>query len=143
VNVDLERPVSNVRRPSSSTPSTLVGREGELLRLRRCLGKALAGRRQLILVAGEPGIGKTALVDTFCCGLGEWGELWIAYGQCFEHHGPREPYLPVLEALNRLCQEPEGGRLAALLGRRAPAWLAELPDMHAAAETSPSLRETL
>ena len=31
----------------------------------RCWGGAIAGQRQLVFVTGEPGIGKTALVETF------------------------------------------------------------------------------
>jgi predicted ATPase len=35
--------------------------------------------------------------------------------------------LPVLEALGRLCREPEGERLIGLLGRHAPTWLVQIP----------------
>jgi hypothetical protein len=39
--------------------SVLVGRELELTQLHTCFAKALNGERQIIFVAGEPGIGKT------------------------------------------------------------------------------------
>jgi hypothetical protein len=42
-----------------------VGREAELTQLHTWLDKALQGERQLVFVTGEPGIGKTALVETF------------------------------------------------------------------------------
>ena len=48
-----------------SAPGHLVGREGGLETLRACLHRAMHGQRQLVLVTGEPGIGKTALVDAF------------------------------------------------------------------------------
>jgi len=42
-----------------------VGRETELAQLHQWLDKALQGERQVVFVTGEPGIGKTTLVDAF------------------------------------------------------------------------------
>ena len=59
------------RQNSKPTPYTrypipfFVGREGELAQLSTCWEKALAGERQIIFVSGEPGIGKTTLVEAF------------------------------------------------------------------------------
>jgi DNA-binding winged helix-turn-helix (wHTH) protein len=56
---------------STPTPSTerptppLVGRDTELVQLRGWLDKAANGHRQIAFVIGEPGIGKTAVVDAF------------------------------------------------------------------------------
>ncbi|HZA29130.1 MAG TPA: winged helix-turn-helix domain-containing protein, partial [Gammaproteobacteria bacterium] len=49
--------------PPPATP--LVGREGVLDRLQGYLQQALAGEHRLVFVTGEPGIGKTALIQTF------------------------------------------------------------------------------
>ena len=46
-------------------PAALVGREAESGRLRAWLGQARRGERQVVFVTGEPGIGKTALVEAF------------------------------------------------------------------------------
>ena len=43
----------------------LVGRETELTQLHGWLEKALSSERQIVFVSGEPGIGKTALIETF------------------------------------------------------------------------------
>jgi hypothetical protein len=43
----------------------IVGRDRELSVLRAALDRARAGHRQTCFVTGEPGIGKTTLVDTF------------------------------------------------------------------------------
>src|SRR5262249_1350791 len=91
----------------------------------------------------EPGIGKTTLVEAFCRRQGARPGLWIARGQCFEHHGPGEAYLPVLEALTQLGREPGGQRLVALLARRAPTWLAQLPGLRPAGGEEVSAHETL
>jgi DNA-binding winged helix-turn-helix (wHTH) protein len=47
--------------PQFPTPS-FVGRETELEQLHRWLEKALSGKRQIVFVTGEPGIGKTTVV---------------------------------------------------------------------------------
>ena len=54
-------PAPNIQHP---TP-ILVGREAELLQLHNWLAKALDGERQIVFVTGEPGIGKTSLIDAF------------------------------------------------------------------------------
>ena len=47
-------------------PGTLVvGRDAELTRLHSLFAKALNGERQIVFVTGEPGIGKTTLVEAF------------------------------------------------------------------------------
>src|SRR5207247_7702494 len=54
---------SAFRNPHSAF--TVVGREVEVGHLHRWLEKALAGERQLVFVTGEPGIGKTTVVEAF------------------------------------------------------------------------------
>lgn len=46
-------------------PGTLLGRERELRVLQECLRKASAGTRQLALICGEEGIGKSHLLESF------------------------------------------------------------------------------
>jgi DNA-binding winged helix-turn-helix (wHTH) protein len=53
----------------------LVGRDAELQRLEQALADAHAGRRQLIFVTGEAGIGKTSLVEAF---LERYAPAWLA-----------------------------------------------------------------
>lgn len=50
----------------TSTPAErLIGREDALKTLRRSFGIAMHGRRQVVFVVGEAGIGKTRLLDEF------------------------------------------------------------------------------
>src|SRR5204863_206467 len=51
--------------PLVRLPGRLVGRDAVLAELSARLDAAVAGRRQVIFVTGEAGIGKTSLVDTF------------------------------------------------------------------------------
>jgi DNA-binding winged helix-turn-helix (wHTH) protein/predicted ATPase len=101
-----------------------VGRAAELLMLRESLDKAHSGQRQILFVTGEPGIGKTTVVDAFLQDLK--ADVWYARGQCLEQYGEAEAYLPVLEALGRLCREA-GRSLVPLLRQHAPMWLAQMP----------------
>ncbi|MBI3301580.1 MAG: AAA family ATPase, partial [Deltaproteobacteria bacterium] len=112
----------------------LVGRDAELAQLHTWLSKALQGERQIIFVTGEPGIGKTTLVEAFLERAAAMGGLWIGRGQCIEHYGAGEPYMPVLEALGRLCREPEGNQLIELLSQHAPTWLAQMPALLSATD---------
>jgi predicted ATPase len=88
---------------------------------------------------GEPGIGKTTLVDAFLRTIDARrstldARVWLGRGQCIEQYGAGEPYMPLLEALGRLCREPGGGRLIALLHQHAPTWLVQLPTLLTASE---------
>ncbi|MDN3922935.1 ATP-binding protein [Roseateles violae] len=109
---------------SDTTGHPIVGRDGVLLRLHQAAAAACSGRRQIVFLVGEAGIGKSTLVER----LVQRAELAVAYGHCIEHYGEAEPYMPVLEALNNLCREDEGGGSAlALMRSVAPSWLLQLP----------------
>ena len=75
---------------------------------------------------GEAGIGKTALVEAFVSGLALRGTTRVARGQCIEHYGAGEAYLPILEAIGRLGRDT-AAPVADILRRYAPTWLAHLP----------------
>ena len=114
--------------PASPARGRLVGRDRALGELRACLRKALDGQRQIVIVTGEPGIGKTALVDEFQrLAAAEEPSLRIARGQCVEGHGGMEAYYPMLEALGQLCRGPMGNRVVEMLATHAPTWLVQFP----------------
>jgi predicted ATPase len=81
----------------------------------------------MVFVTGEAGIGKTTVVDVFVARLSAKSNVWIGRGQCIEHYGQGEAYLPVLEALGRLCRESDGRHLIDLLAQHAPTWLVQMP----------------
>jgi DNA-binding winged helix-turn-helix (wHTH) protein len=116
------------RPPAPAAPAgPLVGREAVLARLHTAWAQAGQGVRQVCFVTGEAGIGKTAVVEAFAAQVGTNPHVWLAQGQCVEHYGTREAYLPVLEALGQLVRAPGGARLVALLRQQAPTWLVQLP----------------
>jgi predicted ATPase len=111
----------------------LVGRERELTELHRWLERVRQGARQTVFLTGEPGLGKTTVVNAFVDDVAGVGDVWLARGQCIEHYGAGEAYLPVLEALARLCREAEGAALLPVLEQHAPTWLAQMPALLGAA----------
>jgi predicted ATPase len=77
-------------------------------------------------VTGDAGIGKTTLVERFIEEAAAATPLLVAAGRCLETRGPAEAYMPVLEALGRICRMPDGQHVVATLSRVAPTWLSEL-----------------
>jgi DNA-binding winged helix-turn-helix (wHTH) protein/tetratricopeptide (TPR) repeat protein len=124
------------RVPSSTfrRPPHFVGRDAALAQLTQWWTAARQGRRQVGIIAGEAGIGKTALVDTFVAQVSALEDLRVGHGQCVESYGTGEPYLPVLEALGRLGQGPDGSRVVSGLRQYAPSWLAQMPALLPPAE---------
>ena len=122
------------RETGDQTPGTsiFVGRAEELRQLSAAFANALAGERGQVFVSGEAGIGKTALVRAFldspavrAAGM----PVWIVRGTCVGQNGVREAYMPVLEGLEGVARRPDAGRLAELLRRVAPTWLAQMPGL--------------
>src|SRR5438105_4072026 len=61
----------------------IVGRERELRALRAAFDDAAAGRGQLVCLSGEPGIGKTVVLDAFLLQLAKSGVFHhVARGRC-------------------------------------------------------------
>ena len=134
-------PVSFLAAAHGTAP--LVGRDAELGRLRERLERARKGQRQVVFVTGEPGMGKTALVEALLADIREERGLRVGRGQCIEQYGAGEAYLPVLEALGRLGRGVAGEQLVEILKRHAPTWLAQLPGLLADGEVEAVQRRAL
>jgi DNA-binding SARP family transcriptional activator len=77
------------------------GREEELAKLYRILdGSVMRGRARVILMTGEPGIGKTRLLDEVSAGVMVRGGSTLA-GSCYEAESNR-PFAPWIDALGAL-----------------------------------------
>ncbi|MGC1615812.1 MAG: AAA family ATPase [Candidatus Acidiferrum sp.] len=107
----------------------VVGREAEMLRLRQSWERALDGSRQILLIGGEPGVGKSTLTHLFLDFVKTSTSAFIGSGQSSELYGKGEAYLPILDALKGICEGQMGQDARHVLRRRAPAWLAYLPGM--------------
>jgi DNA-binding winged helix-turn-helix (wHTH) protein/tetratricopeptide (TPR) repeat protein len=112
---------------SSGAVGGVLGRQAELAKMQRWLDRAVAGVRQTVFVTGEAGIGKTSLVEAFLDKTRRVSGLRVARGQCLEHYGAGEAYLPILEGFSRLCRSASGVEVSDLLRQHAPAWWAQMP----------------
>jgi len=82
-----------------------VGRGKELALLRERLDDARMGRGQIVLLAGEPGVGKSRLLLEFQRSLGGEPVTWLA-GRSISF-GQQMAYLPILDLLKRWFQIEE------------------------------------
>ncbi len=88
-----------------------VARERELAQLDGFLSRALAGQGQVCFVTGEPGSGKTALIQAFARSAQAANqELITGTGNCNAQTGIGEAFLPCREVLDELT----GGTPAAV-----------------------------
>jgi predicted ATPase len=100
-----------------------VGRQPERAALWAGFEEAAAGRGLLLCVTGEPGLGKTTLVEDFLEELAAGGRLCsVGRGRCSERLAGAEAYLPFLEALDSLLQSDGSGAAARLMKAVAPTW---------------------
>src|SRR4030095_878229 len=126
-------------KPETNFPQRVVGRDEALSRMGSWLQKMLGGERQIVFVTGEAGIGKTALVDMFVQRIAADGSIRIARGQCLEQYGSGEAYLPVFDAVGRLCREQT--QVVDALRAHAPMWLLQMPSLVSASDRELLVRE--
>ena len=94
-----------------------VGRAAELARLKAALHEALEGHGRLVLLAGEPGIGKTRTALELADHADATGAD-VYWGRCFEREGA-PPYWPWVQALRNYVREADAPSLLADLGADA------------------------
>ena len=91
----------NVAAPDwQSQLETFVGREREMQTLRARIDDAKAGTGSLVLISGEPGIGKTRLLTEASHYAEEQG-LLVLWGRCWEGEGAPAfwPWVQILRGL--------------------------------------------
>src|SRR5262249_56491750 len=91
VEYDAEEPTAFL----AATP--FVGRDEEMTRIAGLLHRVQAGEGALVMVVGEPGIGKTRLAEELAELARREGTRVLA-GRCYEGEGA-PPYGPVVEAV--------------------------------------------
>jgi hypothetical protein len=118
--------------------SVLVGRQRELELLAAALTEAEGGRGGLVLLSGEPGIGKTRLVEELAR-LARERQASVVWGRCWEGEGAPDlwPWQQVVRSCLRAVDGaalrdlvgPHGSELTALV---APTALAEAGESNSA-----------
>ncbi|MCI0392484.1 MAG: protein kinase [Acidobacteria bacterium] len=120
-------PLRQIAPASIDDRRRTVGRKKERTELRQGLEEAASGHGLILCTAGEPGIGKTSLVDDFLNEVSA-GTLHciIARGRCSERLAGTEAYLPILEALESLLQDSRDASILSLIKTHAPNWYIQL-----------------
>ena len=91
---DVRLPVAAIRR------SSFVGRDGALARLEHAVEEATVGRTRIALIEGEPGIGKTSLVNELATRVRDAGTA-VCWGRCHDDEGAPAmwPWVQILRGL--------------------------------------------
>src|SRR5262249_13794522 len=100
--------------PAGPPGRVSVGRKSELAELRAGLDSALAGRGSVVLVAGEPGIGKSELADRLGAEAASRGAE-VLWGRSWEGEGA-PPYWPWAQIIRAHLEAGMGADLASLFG---------------------------
>lgn len=100
--------------PTRAAETPLVGRTREMAAFRKALADAMAGSGGVVVVSGEPGIGKTRVVQELLdeASLDDWQ---AGLGYCIHEEGAT-PYRPWVEALEPLLLTLDAGELTQAAG---------------------------
>jgi len=102
---------------------TMVGRDEQEESLFEMFEAARQGHGRLVCVTGEPGMGKTTLVEDFLRNLSGGDEpCMLARGRCSERLAGTEAYLPLMEALDNLLRDSPSGQVVETMKLLAPTW---------------------
>ena len=104
-------PSTSDRQPSHDA---FVGRERELAELRAVLDDACAGHGRLLLLSGEPGIGKTRLAEEISHDAAARG-MRVVWGRGWEGGGA-PAYWPLIQILRACVEDRDSESLKALVG---------------------------
>src|SRR6266581_3784932 len=104
-----------------------VGREAERAELRRLMEQAIAGHGSIVLIRGEPGVGKTRLAQELVLEARARGMV-DRTGRCYEMEGA-PPYIPFIEALQQAIRLTPAEALRLALGENAGEVAKILPEL--------------
>ena len=121
------RPSVNCTMISSITSNPFVGRERELGELTSALDSALEGRGGIVMLAGEPGIGKTRLAEELAEIARERG-FGVHWGRCYEDTGA-PPYWPWTQLLRSCASSGDHESVRQAMGADASIIADIFPDL--------------
>ncbi|MCI0441422.1 MAG: AAA family ATPase, partial [Chloroflexi bacterium] len=98
----------------SAERGAFIGRQLELDGLRAALDAARAGRGKLVMLAGEPGIGKTRIAQELSA-IAERSGARALWGRCYEGQGA-PPYWPWAQIIRAYARECDAERLRQEMG---------------------------
>jgi tetratricopeptide (TPR) repeat protein len=127
VSFDVSYPQGAATVAQGQNATEFVGRRGELAELHEALDEARVKRGRVILVGGEPGIGKSRLVDELARHATQT-DVTILWGRAWEDAGA-PPYWPWVQALRGVVRASDADRLRGYLGPGAGDVVQLLPEL--------------
>ena len=112
---------------SGHQPRTIVGRARELDAFRAAFDRMLAGRRQMVLISGEPGIGKTRCAQALADVAEDQGAL-VLWGHCRED-AAAPPYWPWVQILRAYVEASSLDEVRLTMGASAKDIAALVPEL--------------
>lgn len=103
-------------------PRLIVGRSEELLMLHQACETVAAGRGGVVCIGGEPGIGKTTLVESYLEQMASRHSIFAAIGRCSQRLSNSDAYLPILDAIESLGAGDARSVAWPILKSTAPSW---------------------
>ncbi len=113
--------------PPAHASVDLAGREAHLEAIEEAVVSTAAGRGRVILVAGEPGIGKTRLAEE-AAGRARASGVTVAWGRSSQDTGA-PAFWPWTQVIRELLTEVSTGSPAAALGPHAADLAVVLPEL--------------
>lgn len=107
--------------------STMIGRDAEYDQLLHHLEAAMDGRGSLVLIGGEPGIGKTYLTQAIAAEAKRRGAFTVT-GHCYEMEGA-PPYVPFIETLEYSARAVPRDSFLHYVGESAPEIAKLMPEL--------------
>ncbi len=107
-----------LRNSAPGLPVRPIGREPECLQIQSLMEKARAGTGNVLLIDGEPGIGKSHLLD-FALAEAETRGCAVLSGRCSELQAA-PPFFPFVEMIENVARAADPDTLPQLLGEGAP-----------------------
>lgn len=120
-----QQPEAAATAATLSERSTFVGRERERAAVTAALDRALAGNGSLVMIGGEPGVGKTRLCEEVMREAEQRG-CRVLLGRCYESEAA-VPYMPFVEILEKASQVVDRDVFLQALGDSAPEIARVLP----------------
>jgi tetratricopeptide (TPR) repeat protein len=106
----------------------------ELQQLHEFLDKCRSSDLRMVGITGEPGIGKTALLNDFLFEARRSTRCRIARGQCSERLVNAEAYSPIIELLESLTARDFRQPVSQLLKLMAPTWYVQVAPLWASSD---------
>lgn len=126
------------RRDTPRDNPPFVGRTRELAQLSAAFSRASAGAGTTVVITGDAGMGKTALLDRFLQAREtRTANAMVCRGQSVEHSGAGEAYSPVIDALMPMVAYPGYG-LHEPVRTHAPSWQSQFHGVYANQEAASS-----